>query len=226
MNWDKLIAVKERWAQENRLIVPEPPPLAARADEPSSPKARKRLPPGQHLVRDWPVLEIGPEPAIHTDDWRLTVGGLVGNPCELDWRRFGRLPQTETLSDIHCVTGWSRYDNRWRGVSTAELLNLARPSAAAKFVIMRSYDSYSTTLPIEDFGHADALLATHWEGEPLARSHGGPVRVIAPHLYLWKSAKWLRHIWFTDNDAPGYWEARGYHKRGDPWRQQRYKSNA
>lgn len=215
MNRDKLIQSKQLWAREGRLLVPREQLGEA-----------KRLPPGQHLVRDWPVLDIGTEPNIMQADWHVTIGGKVNQPVELGWREFSKLPQRDSVSDIHCVTGWSRYDNQWRGVSTGDLLAVVKPSWEARFVILRSFDSYSTTLSIEDFSHSAAILATHWDDKPLTRSHGAPVRLILPHLYLWKSAKWLRHIWFTDKDAPGYWEQRGYHKRGDPWRQQRYGSSS
>ena len=210
MNRDKLMATKERWAREGRLLV-------------DAPTERRRLPPGQHLVRDWPVLDLGNQPNLRPADWSFTVGGLVRRPLTWRWDDLQRQPQAESVSDIHCVTAWSRYDNRWRGVATATLLALVRPLPAARFVILRSYDSYATTVPLADFAGDDVLLATHWEGQPLSRAHGGPVRLVLPKLYFWKSPKWLRHVWFTDRDAPGYWEARGYHKRGDPWAQQRYE---
>jgi DMSO/TMAO reductase YedYZ molybdopterin-dependent catalytic subunit len=120
------------------------------------------------------------------------------------------------------VTAWSRYDNRWQGVATATLLASVQPLPQAKFVILKSFDAYATCVPLEQFAGHDALLATGWEGKPLTREHGGPVRLVLPALYFWKSPKWLRHVWFTDKDVPGTWEARGYHRLGDPWRQQRY----
>lgn len=211
----RLIDAKQRWAREGRLLVPDPGPPPRLAP--------RRLPPGQTLTRDRPVLDLGNQPNLSTRDWRLTAGGLVERPLDLDWAAFGRLATVETLSDIHCVTAWSRYDNAWRGVATRTLADVLRPRQAARFVILRCYDSYSTCLPIERFLDADALLATHWDGAPLARAHGAPVRLVLPQLYFWKSAKWLRHLWFTDRDVPGYWEARGYHALGDPWRQQRYR---
>jgi DMSO/TMAO reductase YedYZ molybdopterin-dependent catalytic subunit len=210
MNRDKLIAAKENWAREGRLLVP-------------APGERRRLPPGQELVRDWPVLDLGTQPNLRPRDWRFTAGGLVETPIDWGWADLARLRLGEHVSDIHCVTGWSRYDNRWGGVATTDLLAILRPKAEARYVRLRSYDSYSTTLPLADFAAQGALLATHWAGEPLTRAHGGPVRLVVPQLYFWKSAKWLRHLWFTDRDAPGYWEARGYHAHGDPWRQERYR---
>ncbi|HVJ53137.1 MAG TPA: sulfite oxidase-like oxidoreductase [Aliidongia sp.] len=213
MDRDKLIAAKEKWARDKRLI------------DPSAPSAHNRLPPGQHLVRDWPVLDLGTQPHLSQRDWRLTVGGLVANPVDWGWQDFAAFQHTQSVSDIHCVTAWSRYDNRWGGISGADFLKLVQPLPDAKFLRIRSFDSYSTNIPLADFAAEGVMLASHWQGEPLIRAHGGPVRLIVPQLYLWKSAKWLRHIWFTDRDAPGFWEARGYHMRGDPWRQERYSSD-
>src|SRR3954470_22928893 len=209
MNRDKLIVAKERWAREGRLLV-------------AAPSERRRLPPGQHLVRDWPVLDLGNQPNLRPADWSLTIGGLVRRPLTWGWQDLARQPQTESTSDIHCVTAWSRYDNRWRGVATRPLLAAVQPLAEAKFVILKSFDAYATCVPLEHFAADEVLLAPSWEGKPLTREHGGPVRLVLPALYFWKSPKWLRHIWFTDKDAPGTWEARGYHRLGDPWRQQRY----
>jgi DMSO/TMAO reductase YedYZ molybdopterin-dependent catalytic subunit len=207
---EKLIESKMTWAREGRLLVP-------------APRERRRLPPGQRLVKDWPVLDLGTQPNLAARDWQLTVGGLVDRPLTVSWADLARLPRFESQSDIHCVTAWSRFDNRWAGVAAATLLRLVQPRPDARFVILRSYDGYATTVPLADFAGDDVLLATHWEGQPLSRAHGGPVRLVLPQLYFWKSPKWLRHVWFTDRDVRGYWEARGYHKRGDPWAQQRYE---
>lgn len=207
---DKLIETKQRWAREGRLLVP-------------APRETRRLPPGQRLVKDWPVLDLGTQPNLAAGDWTLSVGGLVDRPRKLDWTALNRLPRFESVSDIHCVTAWSRYDYRWAGLATETLLTLVGPQPDARFVVLRSYDGYATTVPLADFAGEDVLLATHWDDAPLSRAHGGPVRLALPKLYFWKSAKWLRHIWFTDQDVPGYWEARGYHPRGDPWAQQRYE---
>ena len=210
MNRDKLIDAKEQWAREGRLLVPPP-------------STRRRLPPGQELVRDWPVLDLGTQPNLLPRDWRLTAGGLVATPIDWGWRDLARQRLGESISDIHCVTSWSRFDNRWGGVAAADFLAVVQPLPTARFLRLRSYDGYGTTIPLDDFAAPGAMIATHWDGQPLTRAHGGPVRLVVPHLYFWKSAKWLRHIWFTDRDAPGYWEARGYHRRGDPWRQERYR---
>lgn len=207
----KLTRTKQLWAQEGRF-------LTGRVARPE----QERLPPGQHQVRDWPVLDLGIQPEIPTDRWSLRIHGLVEDQVTLDWPGFLALPQTGVTSDMHCVTTWSRYDNAWQGVSTRDLLALVRPRPEARFVMLHSHDGYDTNLPIDDFAAADALLATHWQGEPISRAHGGPVRVLVPHLYLWKSAKWVSRIELIEHDRPGYWEQRGYHMRGDPWPEERY----
>ncbi len=209
---DKLISSKQQWARNGRLLTGEAP---------SAPQAR-RLPPGQRLVRDWPVLDLGVQPNILLDKWQLSIGGLVAKPVKLGWNDFLDLPQTEAVSDIHCVTAWSRYDNRWAGVLARDLLKLVQPRPEAKFVVFQSYDGYATNVTLEHFAAPDVLLAHSWEGDPLRREHGGPVRVVMPRWYFWKSAKWVKHIAFLDRDAPGYWEVRGYHNEGDPWKEDRY----
>ncbi|MFN3075279.1 MAG: sulfite oxidase-like oxidoreductase [Alphaproteobacteria bacterium] len=210
---EKLVATKEQWAREGRGLV----------GGGSSPGAHKqRLPPGQRLVGDWPVLDLGIQPRIATADWQLTVAGAVETPVAWDWATFMAQPQVTMVTDIHCVTTWSRYDNEWQGVSARHFLSVVRPKPEARFVIFRSHDGYSTNLPLAAFDDEDVILAHSWQGKPLTVEHGGPVRPIVPKLYLWKSAKWLRHILFTEKDAPGYWEVRGYHNNGDPWTEERY----
>jgi DMSO/TMAO reductase YedYZ molybdopterin-dependent catalytic subunit len=135
---------------------------------------------------------------------------------------FTDLPKTQLTTDIHCVTAWSRYDNRWEGVSARDLLALVKPKADAKYVIFHSYDTYTTNVPLEDFAAEDVLLAWSWNGEPIGREHGGPLRVVIPKLYFWKSAKWIKRVEFSPIDKPGFWEVRGYHNYGDPWLEQRY----
>jgi len=210
----KLTRSKQRWAREGRF-------LTGRVSRPEA----ERLPPGQHLVRDWPVLDLGDQPAIARDDWRLIIGGAVEQPMVWDWTAFQRQPQTARTSDIHCVTSWSRYDNGWEGVATRELLDVVMPRAEARFVMLHGYDGYTTNLPLDDFAADDAILAHSWEGAPLSREHGGPVRLVVPHLYFWKSAKWLKRIDFLTRDEPGFWEVNGYHIHGDPWREQRYTND-
>ncbi|MGJ4954224.1 sulfite oxidase-like oxidoreductase [Bradyrhizobium sp. HKCCYLRH2015] len=207
----KLSRAKERWAREGKF-------LTGRIVRPDD----QRLPPGQHLTRDWPVLDLGLTPSVTSERWRLDVYGAVENPLFWDWTAFRAQEQRQFTSDIHCVTTWSRYDNQWEGLATRDLLAACRPRDGADFVVLHSYDGYTTNLTLEDFAAEDALLAHSWSGAPLTREHGGPVRVVVPHLYFWKSAKWLKAIEFLDSDKPGYWEVRGYHNRGDPWAEQRY----
>ncbi len=207
----KLTTTKQRWAQEGRF-------LTGRTARPES----ERLPPGQHLVTDWPVLDLGMHPEVPAACWRLDVHGAVERPVVWDWMGFQALPQSRAVSDIHCVTTWSRYDNTWDGVLTRDLLEAVMPKPDARFVVLQSYDGYTTNLTLDDFAAHDALLAHGWNGAPLAPVHGGPLRLVVPHLYLWKSAKWLQRIEFRTDDRPGFWEVRGYHNRGDPWVEQRY----
>src|SRR3954447_8282068 len=210
----KLTRSKQRWPREGRF-------LTGQASRPE----HARLPPGQHLTRDWPVLDLGLAPNISPERWRLDVYGAVERPLFWDWAQFAAQPQTQFISDIHCVTTWSRYDNAWQGLATRDLLDACQPRGEARFVVLHSHDGYTTNLPLEDFAAEDALLAHSWSGAPLQQEHGGPVRLVLPHLYFWKSAKWLQSIEFLDHDAPGYWEVRGYHNRGDPWLEQRYSGD-
>lgn len=209
MNRDKLNDAKEKWAQEGRALTGK--------------SGTDRLPPGQRLTTDWPVLDLGTTPNLIPKEWSLTVAGAVEAPGRWDWQQFMALPQVDLTSDIHCVTTWSRYDNAWKGMSARTLLDLVRPRDSAAFVMLKSFDGYSTNVPLEHFAAEGSLLAHSWEGQPLTREHGGPVRMVIPQLYFWKSAKWLRAITFMDKDAPGYWEARGYHDVGDPWDEERYR---
>jgi DMSO/TMAO reductase YedYZ molybdopterin-dependent catalytic subunit len=207
----KLVQSKERWAREGRL-------LTGRRARPDS----EHLPPGQRQVENWPVLDLGIQPAVATADWQLVVDGLVENPIRWDWPTLRAQPVFRDVSDIHCVTAWSRFDNAWEGVSARHVIATVRPLAAARFVVLHSYDDYTTNLPLADFAAADALLAHSWQGRPLPREHGGPVRMVVPRLYFWKSAKWLRRIEFIAEDRRGFWEERGYHDHGDPWTEERY----
>lgn len=210
----KLTQTKQRWAREGRFLTGK----IARPDD-------QRLPPGQHLTQDWPVLDLGITPDIPRERWRLDVYGAVETPLFWDFAQFSAQPQSTFISDIHCVTTWSRYDNQWEGLSTRALLDACQPKPEARFVVLESHDGYTTNLSLEDFAAEDALLAHSWQGSPIERDHGGPVRVIVPHLYFWKSAKWLQRIQFVSDDKPGYWEVRGYHNRGDPWQEQRYSDD-
>jgi len=210
----KLTQTKQRWAREGRFLTGRP----ARPET-------DRLPPGQHLTQDWPVLDLGITPNITRERWRLDVYGAVETPLFWDFAQLSAQPQSTFISDIHCVTTWSRYDNAWEGLSTRALLDACQPKPDARFVSLESYDGYTTNLSLEDFASDDALLAHSWQGTPIDGEHGGPVRVIVPHLYFWKSAKWLQRIEFREHDKPGYWEVRGYHNRGDPWEEQRYSED-
>jgi DMSO/TMAO reductase YedYZ molybdopterin-dependent catalytic subunit len=207
----KLTRSKRRWAEEGKF-------LTGRRARPET----DRLPPGQHLVRDWPVLDLGRQPDVALERWRLRVDGSVARPVELDWAGLLALPQIERTSDIHCVTSWSRYENRWKGVATRDLLDLVEPREEAAAVMLHGYDGYATNLALADFAAEDAMLVHAWEGQPLAREHGGPVRLVVPHLYFWKSAKWIHRIELLGADRPGFWEVNGYHMRGDPWSEERY----
>lgn len=211
---EKLVRAKEAWAREGRLLTGE-----------TADPARDRLPPGQRLVKEWPVLDLGFQPMIPLDLWQLVIDGAVEHPVTLKWEDFQALPQQDFLSDIHCVTQWSRYDNRWRGVAAAEILRLVRPKAEARHVIFHSFDGYSTNVALEAFAAPNVLLAHSWEGQPLTREHGGPVRMVIPRYYFWKSAKWLKRIDFSAADQPGFWEVRGYHNVGDPWNEERYSGD-
>lgn len=208
---DKLVEKKQEWARDGRLLT----------GMPSTPE-KDRLPPGQRLVTDWPVLDLGAEPHVTPEKFRLDVDGVVENKLSLRLDEFMALPQTESVSDMHCVTQWSRYDNHWKGVSAKDLLAIVQPKPDAKFIIFHSYDGYTTNIRLDQFDQPDVFLVHEWEGKPITRAHGGPVRMLVPRLYLWKSAKWLRRIQFTISDHPGFWEVRGYHNNGDPWLEERY----
>lgn len=210
----KLTRTKEKWAREGRF-------LTGTITRPED----QRLPPGQHLTKDWPVLDLGVVPPVSRERWRLDVYGAIENPVFWTFADFTAQKQAQFTSDIHCVTTWSRYDNEWEGLATRELLAACRPREDARFVALHSYDGYTTNLALDDFAAEDALLAHSWTGQPLTEEHGGPVRLVVPHLYFWKSAKWLQAIEFLTDDAPGFWEVRGYHNRGDPWAEQRYSSD-
>jgi DMSO/TMAO reductase YedYZ molybdopterin-dependent catalytic subunit len=171
------------------------------------------------------VLDLGVHPTVSQDRWRLHLYGAVQRPATWDWKRFMARPQSTLTSDIHCVTTWSRYDNGWAGVTTRDLLEEIRPLPTARFVVLHAHDGYTTNLALEDFAAADALVAHSWQGDPLTPEHGGPARLVVPHLYFWKSAKWLERIEFRTEDAPGFWEVRGYHNRADPWREERYSED-
>jgi DMSO/TMAO reductase YedYZ molybdopterin-dependent catalytic subunit len=182
-----------------------------------------RLPPGQSRTVKWPVLDAGGPPRLSTLQWSLSVLGLVKQPKQWTWNEFQALPRTKVLADFHCVTRWSQLDNLWEGVATREIAKHVEITPEAKFVLARGYDNdWTTNIPLEAFLAEDALLADKRNGEPLPIEHGGPLRLIIPRLYAWKSAKWIRAIEFLREDEAGFWEREGYHMNGDPWREERF----
>jgi DMSO/TMAO reductase YedYZ molybdopterin-dependent catalytic subunit len=185
-----------------------------------------RLPPGQYDVgRDWPVLTAEPTPRIAPETWSITVDGRVENPTTWSWDDVHRLPPSEYRGDIHCVTTWSKFDTHFAGVSVDTLLEAARPTGDAHFVMATAKTGYTTNLPLEDVTGGKAWIVWEFGGEPLPVEHGGPVRLLVPHLYFWKSAKWVTRLTLLQRDQPGFWEQNGYHDRGDPWREQRYQGD-
>ena len=184
-----------------------------------------RLPPGQIVTRKWPVLHYGTVPDVDLERWRFTVRGAVERPFEIDWETLRSLPRRDTPCDIHCVTRWSRYDNVFGGVPVQDLLQRAGVRPAARFALVHAEQGFTTNLPLEDLDRPENLLALTHDGDPLTPEHGGPVRLLVPHLYFWKSAKWIRRIEFATSDHPGFWEVRGYHNRGDPWNEERYSND-
>lgn len=187
-------------------------------------RSQERLPPGQKLVRGWPVLHEGPIPTFDPATWRLRVWGQVERPFSLSWAELQELSRVELTRDWHCVTTWSKFDNRWGGFGVDQLLARAGLLPTAKHVLIHCYDSiaYTTNLKLDDFAGRDNLLATHHDGAPITPEHGGPVRLIVHHLYAWKSAKWVSGIELREHDRRGFWEERGYHNRADPWLEERY----
>ena len=181
-----------------------------------------RLPPGQHLTEKWPVLHAGSVPHVDLARWRLRISGEVEQELELSWEQFNELPRSGNIQDIHCVTRWSRFDARFEGVHWRELAKLCRPLPSARFAIAWAEHDFSANVPIEFIEDESALLATHADGEPLTPDHGYPLRLIVPHKYFWKSAKWLKGIELLPTDRPGFWERYGYHNDADPWQEQRY----
>jgi DMSO/TMAO reductase YedYZ molybdopterin-dependent catalytic subunit len=182
-----------------------------------------RLPPGQYAESGFPVLTAGPTPEVSRDGWRLTIEGMVGEPQSWSWEQFAALTFETVPCDIHCVTKWSKLGTSFGGVSLDLLLGAAEPQGA--HAMIHSYGGYTTNLALEDLTGGKAWVVTEHEGEPLPREHGGPARLLVPHLYFWKSAKWVAGITVLDHEEPGFWESNGYHLRGDPWREQRYWSD-
>jgi DMSO/TMAO reductase YedYZ molybdopterin-dependent catalytic subunit len=211
-DWAKMIEAKIR--------------VAKRGSKPSKPSADARVPPGQKVVTDFPVLDLGILPPVAEVNWKLRLHGLVEQESVLDWAALRALPQTQRVSDFHCVTRWSQLDMDWEGVLARDVVMLANPLPDARFVTLHGADGYTTNLPLEALLDDDVLIAHSVLGKPLATEHGGPVRLVVPARYGWKSAKWLSAIELHAQDRPGFWEVRGYHNEADPWKEQRFSSDA
>jgi DMSO/TMAO reductase YedYZ molybdopterin-dependent catalytic subunit len=186
-------------------------------------KSGERLPPGQYLTEDFPVLSAGPTPRVPLDVWRFTVTTEMGGRREWSWAEFRALPDEEVTVDIHCVTKWSKLGTTWRGVPVETMLEDV--DSAADYALAHSYGGYTTNLPLEDLLGGQAWVVHEYDGAPLPPEHGGPARLLVPHLYFWKSAKWARGLQLLLEDEPGFWESAGYHDYGDPWREQRYQGD-
>jgi DMSO/TMAO reductase YedYZ molybdopterin-dependent catalytic subunit len=185
-----------------------------------------RLPPGQYDVgAEWPVLTAEATPTLATDTWTFSIGGLVDQPMTWSWDEIHALADSSFSGDIHCVTTWSKLGVTFRGVSVDTLLTLSPPSPSATHMLVMSHTGYTTNLPLADVTGGQAWVVWEYEGQPLAREHGGPARFLVPHLYFWKSAKWVSGLELLDHDEPGFWEQNGYHDRGDPWKEQRYQGD-
>jgi DMSO/TMAO reductase YedYZ molybdopterin-dependent catalytic subunit len=208
---ESYIAAKERWA---RKMAGKTPAAPARSGD--------RLPPGQHQVHNFPVLDLGVRPNVSLEEWRLKIHGKVENPVTLTWQDFMALPQFKDTSDFHCVTTWSQFDMQWEGVAFFTIADLVKPRPEATHVFFKSYDGYSTNNPLSVCMDDDVLLAHSVNGNPLSVEHGGPARVIIPKRYAWKGAKFIREITFLDRDVLGFWELRGYSNTADPWTEDRF----
>ena len=210
-DWKKLIAAKIA--------------LAKRGAKPGATNANLRVPAGQTEVHNFPILDLGIVPEIDTENWQLRIYGLVEHELNLDWAAFQQLPQVNDISDFHCVTRWSQLDMDWSGVSAQHLLMLAAPLESAKYVTLHGYDGYTTNIDLNALLDDDVIVAHSVLGKPLTREHGGPVRMVVPKRYAWKSAKWLKGIELHAEDRPGFWEVRGYHNYADPWLEQRFSDH-
>ena len=203
--------------------------LTPRGCGPPNRHGMPQLPVGQHEVANWPVLDLGEQPDIDTRSWKLEVGSLVDHLLTLNWDECLALPQVDAVSDFHCVTTWSRFNNHWQGVRFSTIAELVTPQSAARFVLCTGSDfepgtslPFTTNLPLERAIEDDVLLVHTWEGRPLPREHGGPCRMITPKLYAWKGTKWIRKIEFLAEDRKGFWEVRGYSNSAEPWFNDRY----
>ena len=184
-----------------------------------------RLPPGQSATLKWPVLHVGRVPRFDPQTWDFRITGLVEKPVRLTWDEFTRLPMTQVTVDMHCVTRWSRFDVRWEGVLFTQVMKLITVKPGAKFVMVHAEEGFTSNVRLDDLMQPATLFALKHNGEPLPADHGYPVRLVVPHLYAWKSVKWVHGLEFMAQDAPGLWEEKGYHMRGDPFKEQRYSGS-
>ena len=182
----------------------------------------KKLPPGQRLIEDFPVLHYGDVPEVNIEDWDFTVKGLVRNPLRLSFDEFMKLPSVELRADFHCVTGWTKFNLHWKGVLFKTIAELANPLPDARYVLIFAENNYTTNLPLDIAMDNDVIFAYEYEGKPLTPEHGYPLRLVVPKRYAYKSAKWVRGIEFLQKDRPGFWEVRGYSNSADPWKEERY----
>jgi DMSO/TMAO reductase YedYZ molybdopterin-dependent catalytic subunit len=185
-------------------------------------KKENRVPPGQRVTKGFPVLHDGSVYYIDPKKWVFKIFGLVEKTKELTYDEFNSLPMVKIKSDIHCVTGWSKLDNQWEGVNPNEIIKLIKILPEAKYVMIHAVGGFTANLSLKDFFQPDVLFALKHNGEPISAEHGGPVRLVVPRLYFWKSAKWVTGIEFMEKDKPGFWEKHGYHMHGDPWKEERY----
>lgn len=184
-----------------------------------------RLPPGQVATLKWPVLHLGDVPRFNPETWDFRTSGWVKNLLRLTWKEFVALPHVAVTADFHCVTRWSRFDNHWEGVPLQTIRDLTEPLSSASHVVVHSEHDYTTNVPLRDLMGPDVLFALRHDGAPLEPEHGGPLRLVVPKLYGWKSAKWVRSLEFLTKDEAGYWERNGYHMYGDPWKEQRFDTD-
>ncbi len=222
-----IIRAKTKRAQEKRGIlsggIEADMKLVQGSGEPNR-HGLPKIPIGQHEVPNWPVLDLGVQPNIPLKNWKLDVKGDVSNPFTLNWDEFNALPQAEDVSDFHCVTTWSRMDNKWKGVAFKTIAEKAKPKPSARFVYITGYDGYATNLRLDECLDEDVLLVHTWEGKPLPREHGGPVRMITPKKYAWKGSKWVKEIYFLSEERLGFWETKGYSNTAEPWFNDRYSN--
>ncbi len=215
--WKKLIAAKTALAKKGAKLR-----ASQIVNDSEQGSIQSRTPPGQTLVKNFPVLDMGIKPEIAKEDWSLTVFGAVEKSVTLDWSGLMAMSQVERVSDFHCVTRWSQLDMDWQGVLVSEILALTQPQEHAQYVTIHGYDGYTTNLPLSALMDDDVLVAHQVLGKPLSREHGGPVRMVVPKRYAWKGAKWLKGIELHQYDRPGFWEVRGYHNDAFPFEEQRF----